>query len=517
MFRSVRKALPLAAALLLAALGVAFAGDNTGVVVSITTPTEISDVDASGTFTVSLSAANMVGVKQYGITLQVSPAAAANIAATTFASPNPATWFAPGLTKDATAGTVYVGVASFTEQFNGEGSLGTFTFTAAADFTTDTEATVTVTEVSLGPSSTVRDVFGTADLNLSVSINPPPPPVVEPTLMASSAVDATLDYSEVGEGGTADGSAGEVTFSVAFTDATAAAGEGQAIAFAVSNSGSESVYVLGSTVVEVAAGASETVTVNTDATGAAAIMLDAEADRQAGSTSVAVTASTTAPNSDGVDADLSVEFSASWDVPVAAELAAFAAAVTPDQQVVLEWSVASQTNNLGWEVYRSIDSRSYQMVGDLVTGEGTTDQFRTYSFMDTGVPQADVVYYYLRQVDLDGTTSRSSVVEVALATAVAELAVPTANALRQNYPNPFNPETTISFDLSVESVVTLRVYDVTGQVVRTLASAEAMAAGRYESSWDGRNEQGLKVGSGVYLYRLEAGDFTAIKKMTLLQ
>ena len=95
--------------------------------------------------------------------------------------------------------------------------------------------------------------------------------------------------------------------------------------------------------------------------------------------------------------------------------------------------------------------------------------------------------------------------------------LPMATSLAQNYPNPFNPETTIRFDLSEGSTVTLTVYDAAGQAVRTLASGEYMAAGTYNLRWDGRNAGGELVGSGIYFYELRAGAFTSMKKMTLLQ
>ena len=101
-------------------------------------------------------------------------------------------------------------------------------------------------------------------------------------------------------------------------------------------------------------------------------------------------------------------------------------------------------------------------------------------------------------------------------TAVAEQALPVVTQLAQNYPNPFNPETTIHFDLATETSVTLRVYDMTGQVVRTLVQG-SLAPGNYTQLWDGRNEAGSKVGSGVYFYQLQAGSFSSKKKMTLLQ
>jgi hypothetical protein len=119
---------------------------------------------------------------------------------------------------------------------------------------------------------------------------------------------------------------------------------------------------------------------------------------------------------------------------------------------------------------------------------------------------------------LDGTSARSQVVEVLLSpTVVSQLALPTVSALRQNFPNPFNPETTISFDLSGDEVVSLTIYDMTGQVIRTIVNNQPMSAGNYKQLWDGRDSRGIKVGSGVYFYQLRAGNFIAKKKMTLLQ
>ncbi|MCK6622291.1 MAG: T9SS type A sorting domain-containing protein [Calditrichaceae bacterium] len=93
--------------------------------------------------------------------------------------------------------------------------------------------------------------------------------------------------------------------------------------------------------------------------------------------------------------------------------------------------------------------------------------------------------------------------------------------LRQNYPNPFNPTTAISYQLSpmgqaALSDVQLTVYNLLGQKVRTLVNAR-QPAGRYEVKWEGRDEEGKPVGSGVYFYRLEAGDFTQTRKMLLLR
>ena len=93
------------------------------------------------------------------------------------------------------------------------------------------------------------------------------------------------------------------------------------------------------------------------------------------------------------------------------------------------------------------------------------------------------------------------------------------NQLLQNFPNPFNPETWIPFRLANESHVTIHIYNTAGQLVRRL-SAGTMPAGDYSSQaqavyWDGRNQTGEPVSSGVYLYTIHAGDFSATRKMLI--
>jgi hypothetical protein len=86
----------------------------------------------------------------------------------------------------------------------------------------------------------------------------------------------------------------------------------------------------------------------------------------------------------------------------------------------------------------------------------------------------------------------------------------------QNYPNPFNPTTFISYQLSTVSDVELTIYNQLGQKVRTLVNARK-PAGTYQIQWDGRDNAGNQVTSGVYLYRLKAGSFVQVRKMVLLR
>jgi hypothetical protein len=95
--------------------------------------------------------------------------------------------------------------------------------------------------------------------------------------------------------------------------------------------------------------------------------------------------------------------------------------------------------------------------------------------------------------------------------------LPTVYHLDQNYPNPFNPSTTIRFALPQQSQVTLEIYNVLGQRVRTLIADDLYEAGYYDVVWDGRNQAGGVVSSGLYIYRITAGEFTNVKKMLFLK
>ena len=84
-------------------------------------------------------------------------------------------------------------------------------------------------------------------------------------------------------------------------------------------------------------------------------------------------------------------------------------------------------------------------------------------------------------------------------------------ALSQNYPNPFNPTTMINYSVAKESNVTIKIYDVMGREVETLVN-ENKEPGNYEVNFNAQN-----LASGIYFYKMNAGDFTSIKKLTLLK
>jgi flagellar hook assembly protein FlgD len=89
--------------------------------------------------------------------------------------------------------------------------------------------------------------------------------------------------------------------------------------------------------------------------------------------------------------------------------------------------------------------------------------------------------------------------------------------LGQNVPNPFNPFTTIHYALPEASDVTLVVYDAAGRRVKTLLDVSSMPAGNHEVPWNGVDDRGNRVASGVYFYRLQAGAFVQTRRMVLIR
>lgn len=300
MQNSVRKTFPLAIALLLALCGAAVAGDNANVVISL--DGEHAAAGAGEPVQVAVSAAGMVGVNQFEVTLTVLPADAFDLAATTF---TPAFGFSPGV-EELGDGQVKSGAAALGESINGDGALGFFTLTTSSSFSRNSPAEIVVSSVSIGSSSVDRDVLGAEGLFIVNWAVPPP------NMLATSSVSLNPAYSSVGTGAAVDGSPGEIEFSVNFTDDGTPA-KGQTIAWDITNTGSRSVYLLG--VGEVPSGVYVCLRNVTDEAGDAAVQFDAEGNLKAAATSLDVRARTTAVNPAGDTIDLAVDFDATWAVP----------------------------------------------------------------------------------------------------------------------------------------------------------------------------------------------------------
>lgn len=192
------------------------------------------------------------------------------------------------------------------------------------------------------------------------------------------------------------------------------------------------------------------------------------------------------------------------------ELVAFSGLYRNDN-IILNWKTATETNNYGFHIEKRTAGDVWTSIG-FVAGNGTTSSERFYSFRDEKPAMTNV--YRLRQIDRDGTEHISHSIEVAGADP--------SFTLLQNYPNPFNPTTTLAFSCEQQSTVTLSVYAIDGRLVRTLAAGETRDAGTHAYFWDGNDDAGSPVASGLYLYRLTAEHggssvFSASRTMTLVR
>ncbi len=196
-------------------------------------------------------------------------------------------------------------------------------------------------------------------------------------------------------------------------------------------------------------------------------------------------------------------------VPV--ELASLNASVIKGN-VLLNWTTLSESNNYGFEVQRKSDSDEFWEILGFINGQGTNNSPVSYSYVDKDI-SANWYYYRLKQINFDGSFEYSSTIEVLLQS-------PKSFVLIQNYPNPFNPETVISYqipDLNGESVeVELVIFNLLGDEVRTLVRKN-QGTGYYNLMWDGRDNSGMTVSAGTYIYQIKAGKFIQSKKMTLLR
>ena len=209
------------------------------------------------------------------------------------------------------------------------------------------------------------------------------------------------------------------------------------------------------------------------------------------------------------------------------ELTTFSASINK-HSIELNWETATEVNNYGFEVERNASTlpalsadrlsmtdsfipsgdEGWEMIA-FVQGHGNSNSPKYYSYSDKSINLSGKYLYRLKQIDIDGSYEYSDQVEV-------DLGLPSEFKLSQNYPNPFNPTTTISYSIPPNvkqetQEVKLTIYDVLGKKVATLVN-QKQSSGNYQVQFDASS-----LPSGVYYYKLRAGNFVQIRKMMLLK
>jgi hypothetical protein len=218
----------------------------------------------------------------------------------------------------------------------------------------------------------------------------------------------------------------------------------------------------------------------------------------------------------GIREDLPAEFG---DITLPVELTSFSAS-TEDNKVILTWVTQSEVNNLGFEVYRSGEENgNYVLIAtyennESLQGAGNSNAAREYTYEDGFVTNGETYWYQIADVDYDGIRTFHGPVSVE-----SPDLIPQEYRLQPNYPNPFNPETNIRFEIPANpanSKVKLVIYNNLGMEVRTLLNG-TVEPGVHTVQWDGRNNYGEQMASGVYFLRLQAGTFNQTQKMLLIR
>lgn len=190
------------------------------------------------------------------------------------------------------------------------------------------------------------------------------------------------------------------------------------------------------------------------------------------------------------------------DLTIPVELISFTAKAEANE-VLLNWSTASETNNSGFEIQRKHDSKDWDVIA-FVSGRGTTLEQFNYSYNDQ-VKSSGIYSYRLKQIDFDGSYKYSEEITI-------EVDILTDYYLSQNYPNPFNPSTTIEFSLPEDlSNVKLSIYNSLGEKVAELVNT-TLTAGHYQYQWNAGN-----FATGMYIYELRTDKFVSVKKMLLVK
>ncbi len=179
--------------------------------------------------------------------------------------------------------------------------------------------------------------------------------------------------------------------------------------------------------------------------------------------------------------------------------------------VRLEWRTQSETENMGFHVYRSdAENGDFERINhSLIPGAGTTSSVQYYDYEDAQVAPGKTYFYKLADVDYKGRLTMHGPVS-------ATVASPVDYVLEQNYPNPFNPETRINFRLKEPGFVTMSVYNMKGQEVRSLV-AKSMGSGAHTVTWDGKDNSGIVLPTGTYIYKLQVNGFEVARKMEFVK
>ncbi|MEA3288155.1 MAG: choice-of-anchor Q domain-containing protein [Candidatus Marinimicrobia bacterium] len=196
--------------------------------------------------------------------------------------------------------------------------------------------------------------------------------------------------------------------------------------------------------------------------------------------------------------------------------------VVKNESIVLEWQTSVEIENQGFIISRRTSTTSWLEIASFtdnekLEGHRSTTTSHDYRYCDSDVKEGVHYAYMLSDIDYRGTRlDHDNLIQEITFVNSEKLVRPNAFKLISIYPNPFNPSTTVSYELHEATKVHLSIYGITGKLVKTLAVGK-QPAGYYDVRWNGLDDSGNHVGTGVYFARLQAGDFGQTIKMLYLK
>lgn len=190
-------------------------------------------------------------------------------------------------------------------------------------------------------------------------------------------------------------------------------------------------------------------------------------------------------------------------IPLPVELTSFEAK-SSGNKIILSWSTITETDNTGFDIERRLSTEDNWNKLGFIPGAGNSNSIKNYSFIDKTLTSSGKYFYRLKQINSDGTFSYSEQLDI-------DVLLTLEYSLEQNFPNPFNPSTTISYSIPQDGFVKMILFNALGEQVEILVS-EYQSTGIYNLNFNAS-----KLNSGIYFYKIEVNNFSAVKKMMVLK
>jgi len=200
------------------------------------------------------------------------------------------------------------------------------------------------------------------------------------------------------------------------------------------------------------------------------------------------------------------------------ELSSFTAVISAQNFVQLQWVTQSETNCAGYRIYRntSYDLETATMLNAFIEATNTS-QMQIYVYWDREVWEDGTYYYWLQNLDFDGTHAFHGPISITIAlNSSGAPAIPIITGINNAFPNPFNPRTTIEVGIARAGETRIGIYNLRGQLVRVLLD-DFKDRGTYLLYWDGTDANGKALPSGIYFVKMMSGGVYSHRKVILMK